>query len=337
LLVSRSGEVGHARATAPLGVVRIAKRLAPAPVWSRLRRLKVASAGVFQKSLERAGYTVAQRDDYYSPLTSVTTLRATFDRWNRPSALKGVAFDVDAMKRDLSSLFDTYRSELAALPSYEDVKREGFGVGYNAFDAVLLYLMIRKTKPKRYIEVGAGMSTFYCGLAARENAREGHPLEITCIEPFPFERLHSLPGLRVIPRQVQDVDLAVFAELAPNDVLFIDSTHVVKIDGDVPFLFLEVLPRLSAGVVVHVHDISFPYNIPYPPEHWVLDRPWPMLWTEAMLLQAFLCMNDAFRITMSLPLIRHFDEAFLRQTLPAYRGTAKDGDAFSSLWMTRVA
>src|SRR5207244_4301048 len=71
----------------------LAKRILPAPAWNRLRRTKSAAVGGFQSALERAGYVVAERDDYYSPLPPVSRLRATRERWNRPSAMRGVSFD----------------------------------------------------------------------------------------------------------------------------------------------------------------------------------------------------------------------------------------------------
>jgi hypothetical protein len=120
-------------------------------------------------------------------------------------------------------------------------------------------------------------------------------------------------------------------------VLFIDSSHVLKIDGDVPFLYLEVLPRLNRGVVIHIHDVPFPYNVPYPARLWVFGRPWPMLWNEAMVVQALLCGNRDFRITMSTPLIRHVDEAFLQQRIPFYETIDQNPNTFSSLWLEKTA
>jgi len=81
---------------------------------------------------------------------------------------------------------------------------------------------------------------------------------------------------------------------------------------------LEILPRLKKGCFVHVHDIHFPYNVPFPSELYVFGRKWPVFWTEAMLLQAFLCFNDSFQIVLSTPLLRHFAENFLSQNIPGY-------------------
>ena len=88
----------------------------------------------------------------------------------------------------------------------------------------------------------------------------------------------------------------LFAKFA--DIGTLEKSNPVKING------------LAVGTVVHVHDVPFPFNVPYPPQQWIFGQPWPMLWNEAMFVQAFLCFNTSFRISLSTPLIRHHDEAF---------------------------
>ncbi|MDD5594499.1 MAG: class I SAM-dependent methyltransferase, partial [Candidatus Margulisbacteria bacterium] len=191
--------------------------------------------------------------------------------------------------------------------------------------------------PKRYLEVGSGVSTYYAGLAAAENKKNGAAMQITCIEPYPHENLKTIPGIKIHETKVENVDRALFQELQANDVLFIDSSHILKINGDVSFLYLEVLPVLNKGVIVHIHDIPFPYNIPYPPEHWIFEPNWPVFWNEAMVLQAFLCCNEKYEIKMSLPLIRFHDEAFLKKQVPIYQSIDQEPNACSSIWLRKVA
>ena len=291
----------------------------------------------FQRALEAAGYQVARDQDYYSPLPSVVRLRANLERWNRPSSLHGVQYDLAGMKTALAELLDCYLNEFLTYPPYSEVCKLGFGPGYTALDALTLYMMIRKIKPRRYIEVGSGVSSYYCSLAARRNASEGHPLEMTCIEPYPYEKLTSIPGIHVLPKKVEDVDPALFQQLQENDVLFIDSSHILRIDGDVSFLFLEVLPALNPGVVAHVHDIPFPYNFPYPPNLWIFEKEWPVFWNEVMVLQAFLAFNNQFKICLSTPLIRYFDEEFLKRRIPIYESLEQNANAFSSIWLRRMS
>ena len=316
----------------------LAKQVLPASVWKGLWSVKnaIASPARVQKYMDMAGYTVAEKADYYSPLSSLGELRSTVDRWNRPSALAGISYDLEQMKRDLSDLLSHYLDEFLAFPPYETLRRAGYGPGYTAVDALTLYATLRRLKPARYLEVGSGLSTYYCSLAAARNASEGRPIAITCIEPHPYDKLRAIPGTEVLAKPVQEIDLAVFTALQSGDVLFIDSSHVLKIDGDVPFLYLEVLPRLNPGVMIHIHDVPFPYNVPYPARLWVFGRPWPMLWNEAMVVQAFLCGNRDFDIVMSTPLIRHFDEPFLKAHVPFYESVEQNLNTFSSLWLRRV-
>ena len=320
---------------------RLIKGLLPASTWKNLRSFKRARIRRTRRLVEALGYNVARKADYYSPLPTESELERNVARWNRPSALVGVRYDVEAYKRRLGELVRTYRDEFLALPPYASVTTQGFGPGYPEVDAFVLYMMVRAGKPRRYVEVGSGLSTYYCSLAAARNAEEGHPLVIKCVEPYPSAELRTIPGIEVLQCEVQDVDLELFARLEQDDILFIDSSHVLKIDSDIPFLFLEVLPRLSRGVSIHVHDIPFPYNVPHPAEYWVLGRRneapyWPMYWNEAMVLQAFLAFNDAFEIELSAPLIRHHDEPFLAATVPGYRPVAEEPNTFSSIWLRKV-
>jgi Methyltransferase domain len=301
------------------------------------RRFALRNSVAFRNSLAAAGYQVARDDDYYSPLPSVARLKANIARWNRPSALRGVEYDLAAMKSALTELLACYLEEFLALPSYLQVQKIGFGQGYTAVDALTLYMMIRHLKPRRYIEVGSGVSTFYCSLAAQRNAVEGHPVEITCIEPYPFEELSTINGIRLLTKKVEDVDISLFQQLQENDVLFIDSSHILRVDGDVQFLYLEVLPILNVGVVTHIHDIPYPFNFPYPPGRWIFGQDWPMFWNEPMVLQAFLAFNKNFRISLSTPLLRHFDEQFLKQSIPIYQSVEDNPNTFSSIWLKRIS
>jgi hypothetical protein len=165
---------------------------------------------------------------------------------------------------------------------------------YGAADAAVYQAMLTHLRPGRLVEVGSGYST---ALALDESAAEPElaGLQITCIEPFPDRLLRLLSEadrkrVTLVRQPVQEVDPAVYDQLAPGDILFIDSTHVVKAGSDVVWLFLHVLPRLAAGVVVHVHDVFWPFEYP---AHWLRER---RDWTEAYLLHAFLAGNESWEI-----------------------------------------
>ena len=295
----------------------------------------IRAAGL--RLIHACGFQVMRSGDYYSPLPVPSRLRATRERWQRPSALVGIDYDLDAMRGLLRELLDAHGAEYTALPTYDEVKRLGYGPGFTRVDALTLYLMLRRLKPRRYVEIGSGFSTFYSARAIARNRQEGHPCRMTCIDPFPTRELRELGDVEVLAREVQDVPVDFFAEVGEGGVLFIDSTHVVRIDGDVPYLYLEALPRLGRGAVVHVHDIHFPFHVPYPPDAYLFDAKWPRYWTEAMLLQAFLSFNPAFTIEFSAPLLRHFDEPFLAAKIPGYQPVNGDDfdTHFGSIWLRR--
>jgi predicted O-methyltransferase YrrM len=298
--------------------------------------VKSSPARMFQWTMDQCGFVVARKSDYYSPLPSRRRLAATKERWSKPSSLLGVRYDLAAMKTTLSELINAYYEEFSQLVPHEQALQLGFGPGYTKFDALVLYATLRAKKPARYVEVGSGLSTYYASLAARRNASEGRAMEITCVEPYPFAALKTISGIKVLQSEVQDVGVELFTSLGEDDVLFIDSSHIVRLDGDVPFLFLEVLPALSSGPLIHIHDIPFPYHYPYPSDYWIYQKVWPMWWNESMLLHALLCGSRDFAVALSTPLIRFHDEAFLRRLVPDYRGLEEEPNTFSSIWIKRI-
>lgn len=290
----------------------------------------------FVKLLNAAGFNVASISDYYSVLPALKTLRRNESRWFKPSNLGGVKYDLEAMMHFARNLTGRFAKEYEILPAYTENQKKGFGPGFTALDARFLYYILRDLQPRHYLEIGSGLSTYYSSLARTRNAEAGADMAITCIEPFPYAALKTIPGITLLEREAQDVDPAIFETLDEGNVLFIDSSHTVKIDGDVPFLFLEVLPRLRKGVVVHVHDVPFPYNVPYPPSLWIFGQQWPSFWNEAMLLQAFLAFNNVFEIVFSAPLLRHFHEDFLKSLVPEYETVEQNPNTFSSIWLRRI-
>jgi hypothetical protein len=310
-----------------------AKKVIPPPIWTILKSSKRAAIRSLRKSWGVLGLNVARRADFYSPLPVYEELLETRDQWNRPSALRGVKYDLDEMEKRLANLSSRRFEDWSHLPPYSEAVNAGFGPGYPPIDAMILFMMLREIKPKRYLEIGSGLSTYYANLAAAENSREGAPLQITCIEPYPYAQLNSIPGIKLCAQKVQEVSLDEFSKLERSDVLFIDSSHALKVGSDVTYLLLEALPALQPGVWTHIHDVPFPYNIPYPPEFWIEDRNWPIYWNEAMAVQAFLAFNNRFEIHLSVPLLRHFREDSLRSHIPGYESPKRDDSMPSALWL----
>jgi hypothetical protein len=120
--------------------------------------------------------------------------------------------------------------------------------------------------------------------------------KLICIEPYPGEILRNgFPGLTtLIERPAQEITLNEFEALGANDILFIDSSHVSKIGSDVNYLYLEILPRLKPGVIVHMHDIFLPQEYP---TVWITQK--MRFWNEQYLLQAFLAFNSGFEVLLA--------------------------------------
>lgn len=230
---------------------------------------------------------------FYQPIPDSRTLH---DRlWDRQSELPGIDMGDGTQLKFLTSILPQFQQEYAQIPVRPTAQAHDFYLDnphFSGTDALALYGMIRHFRPKRIVEVGGGYSSLLSAQALRTNGFG----ELVCIEPYPQEILQvGFPGLaKLIETKVQDVGLEVFDALGSEDILFIDSSHVVRVGGDVNFLFLEVLPRLRNGVVVHVHDIY----LPHPGRRdWVMER--RRFWNEQDLLQSFLIGNRQFEVLLA--------------------------------------
>jgi predicted O-methyltransferase YrrM len=181
-------------------------------------------------------------------------------------------------------------------------------------DAFTLSAIMQKEKPARVIEVGSGFSSAVM-LDTRRMA--GLSTHLTFIEPAP-ERLYTLikqdnePRVTVIQDIVQNVALDTFDQLEAGDILLIDSSHVVKVGSDVPWLLLVILPRLKKGVIVHVHDIFYPES--YPRDFLAKGR----CWSESQMLRAFLVGNSRFEVMAFNAYAQHKFPELFKERMPAF-------------------
>lgn len=204
---------------------------------------------------------------------------------------------------------------------YTKNKMFGPGSGFS------LYAMLRHFKPRQVIEAGSG---FTSALMLDVNDQYlGGEMALTLIEPNP-KRLYSLlrgedhARCRILTVPVQEVPAPTFDALDVNDILFIDGSHVAKIGSDVNYLLFGVLPRLRAGVLIHIHDIYWPFEYP---EHWIMSG---KAWNEAYIIRAFLQYNNRFEILQFNNFLVHRFEEFYRQHLPIVFG-----DPGTSLWLRK--
>ena len=261
---------------------------------------------------------------FYQPIPDTRTLPDSL--WTKPSELAGIDMN-DAVQLDLlRNCFPKFRDEYEEFPVAATEQPEQFYFDNGRFggtDALVAYCMVRHFKPRTIVEIGSGFSSLISGQAATRNGGAG----LVCVEPFPLDFLKKgFPGLRsLVEKKVEDLGLDFFSQLQSGDILFIDSSHAVKIGGDVNYLFLEVLPRLHPGVIVHIHDILFPFDYR---RDWVIDE--CRFWTEQYLLQAFLAFNNQFETLFANSYLAHrylpdFKETF--PTSPWWGG--------GSFWMRR--
>ncbi len=258
---------------------------------------------------DRWGYHI-RPIHYYEPIPDFRAI--TLEQITRRREFPGIDFRWDEQLTLLNEL-SGYHDELNALEF-------NFDNGYfSGFDAAVYYSLIRHLKPQSVIEIGGGYST---QLAAKALTTNGGG-KLTCIEPYP-ERLNGVgPHVELIQKRVEEIDINFFSCLSAGDILFIDSSHAVKFGSDVCYEFLQLLPRLTPGVWIHVHDIFFPHD--YPAE-WLIER--RMALNEQYLVEAFLSFNERFQVALAnyWLCLDHSDEAA--------RLWPKGG---SSFWMKRVA
>jgi Methyltransferase domain len=256
----------------------------------------------------RAGVLILP-NHYYVNYADVNQLAASMDVWARRSSMRGIETSLEDQIRCLHQMCDRFSQEVAGNAHYLRAVSAGCGTGFGYIEAQVLHCVIRTLSPRHIVEVGPGVST-YCALeAVKLNA---NVCEVTCIEPYPRQWLRQGP-VKLIDQPVQSVSAEFFDLLQRGDLLFIDSSHTVKIGSDVNFLILEVLPRLKAGVVVHLHDIFLPFD--YPADLFNgFDH-----WQETALLHAYLIGNRNVRILFGLAQLHHDYPDQLRKIFPEYQ------------------
>lgn len=199
---------------------------------------------------------------------------------------------------------------------------------YSWGDASVLHSMIRLYRPRRMIEIGCGWSSA-CTLDTVENYLNGE-CQLTFIDPHPA-LAQGLIGKTSVPVtvlgvEVQKVPLDTFDVLQSGDILFIDSTHVLRTGSDVCMELFEILPRLSAGVLVHFHDMFWPFEYPWP---WVIDE--NRSWNELYAVRAFLSDNKAWRVLFFNDYFAKLERRLIEETYP--RLLRNSGGA---LWLQRL-
>jgi hypothetical protein len=285
-------------------------------------KLAVSAYATARRAAERVGLQLVLKT-YYSPIPDLSTIPEGV--WQDPDPMRGIELDLDAQLEQIGK-------RLAAHIGEFDGGR-GAGLGYDELnasypvpDARLLYAIVRDLRPSSIVELGSGQTSRVIARACAANAAEGAQSRFEAFDPFPTAVDDSLPGLATLHRvPAQEVPEQVFSALGEGDLLFVDTTHTVKLGSDVNRIVLRILPLLAPGVVVHFHDICLPYEYPR-----YLFEEYALYWAEQYLLQAFLSMNSSFEVLYATDALCRD-----RRSEVASVGLAAAGESGSSFWIRR--
>lgn len=280
--------------------------LAPFVLFSALLLKGIRATGIARARLSKKIFLAVGvfpiRDHYYEPQFD---FRSTKRAFSEPRELPGIDWNTEQQLALLGEF--RFGAELTEIPFHKTGPLEFYfnNTTFATGDAEIWYQLIRARRPRRIFEIGSGNSTLMARRAIARNKRDdpAYDCKHLCIEPYEMPWLEQA-GVIVLRKKVEDVEVALFAELAEGDVLFIDSSHVIRPEGDVLCEYLQILPTLNKGVIVHVHDIFSPRNYP---DRWLIGD--VRFWNEQYLLEAFLSQNPSWKIIGALNYLRyaHYD------------------------------
>jgi hypothetical protein len=307
--------------------------VAPLTLLSALWMKLIRRTGVFRLRVSHFIFNTVGvfpiRNHYYEPLFNLTKLKTPLTQERN---LSGIDWN-EAAQLELLEKFH-YNEELLGFPKKPQnhncyyFKNPNFTEG----DAEYLYNMIRYFKPRKIIEIGCGFSTLMAKAAIAANVKDdaAYQCQQVCIEPYEMPWLEQLIDIEIVRSLVEDVDMALFSSLGHNDILFIDSSHVIRPQGDVLVEYLTILPNLAKGVLIHVHDIFTPRDYP---EEWLVKR--VLLWNEQYLLEAFISFNSHFEIVAALNYLKHRHPEKLANVCPVLAKSLEKSEP-GSFWLRKI-
>lgn len=273
--------------------------------------------------------------NFHSPVPDIEDLGKR-KIWDVRSELGGIDFRVDAQIKLLNEVGLNYSDECqwplmpTDNPTEFYLQNQSFSYGC----AASTHCMIRHFKPNIVIEIGSGMSSRVISSALAVNyTKLGHRGEYIIVDPYPQDFIEngSIEMKELVEARVELLDPPFFDQLRANDILFIDSGHCVRIGGDVNYLFLDVLPRLETGVIVHIHDIGIPYEYP---KAYATSETFRQVWTEQYLLQSFLCFNTEFEVLLAMNYLMTDHSEKFKKSFPYYNSDIHPFNS-GSFWIRR--
>ncbi len=263
------------------------------------------------------------RDHYYEPLFNVNHLQQALDV---PRNLPNLDLCDEAQLALLRSMDKS--DEFVAFVEAQKTAAPGAGFTiknefFEGGDACFFHQFIRHTKPSKIIEIGGGFSTRVANGALKLNAQDGAACDHICIEPYEQPWLEKLSDVTLVRKLLQDLDFNWSETLGPGDILFVDSSHIIRPQGDVLKIYLEILPLLPSGVVVHVHDIFTPRDYL---RTWIEDD--ARLWNEQYLLEALLQNDSRYEIVAALNYQKHENFGDLKRVCPYLTPQSEPGSFY---------
>ena len=280
------------------------------------RRLK------FSRELLKKVGVYPIRDHYYYPLFKDSRLKKSL---REPRNLPGIDFRLEKQLHLLGKL--TFAKELEDMKLNEkkyEIKEFYINNGsFESGDAEFLYQIIRFFKPKNVIEIGSGNSTKIANKALIKNKSENkEDFSHICIEPYEMPWLETL-DIRVIRNTLENCEIEIPNKLEENDLLFIDSSHIIRPQGDVLKEYLDIIPRLKSGVIIHVHDIFTPRDYL---DQWIRED--VLFWNEQYLLECLLSNNQRYEILGALNFIKHSNYSELKKVCPYLNKNREPGSIY---------
>ena len=246
---------------------------------------------------------------YYEPQFNFSQLKRGLYK-NR--SFPGIDFNMKKQLKNISNLI--YKNELIELNLEKKSPNYNFNIKNNFFesgDAEIYYQLIRHLKPKNILEIGSGHSTLIALEAIKKNKSvDKIETKITCVEPYENKWLDHL-NIKILRKKIEDLDESYYLALEKNDILFIDSSHIIRPQGDVLKIFFEIVPKLKKGTIVHVHDIFTPKDYP---EKWLVEQ--NKFWNEQYLVEALMMNKDKYEIYLMLNFLKNNAYEELRKICP---------------------
>lgn len=233
---------------------------------------------------------------YYSPVVDLEDLASRKEKiWKAEKELAGIDLNSEEQEKYMAYLIE-YSKHIPFTEHPPSKYRYYFdNQMYPHADGCVLFMMLQILRPKRIIEVGSGYSSALIMDTKDEFLK--YDMSLCFIDPNPQDRLWGLIrkedhiNTTIIKDIVQNIPIDTFRTLEANDILFIDNSHVSKTGSDVNYLMTEVLPVLNKGVIIHIHDIFFPFEYP---EDWLFH--FRLNWNEIYMIHNFLLFNNAYKI-----------------------------------------